>query len=596
MRWFCLIGVSLALGCSDAGPREEARTGRGTFLVLGQPMTVDYEVMGDKLVFGGDMELDRETEIVAPEGELGELQLPALKNGSTLKAQLWPNAKIPYVIHSSVTTPARVRQAMDEWENKTAIRFVKRNGEKAYLYVWESSQNTVCSAQVGYNGGKRNLNLRANGGCNLGVIVHELGHTISFMHEHQRTDRDQYVKINLNCTSLPSAYNKLGSGVYKFGPYDIKSTMHYRSTTLNSCAYPKSAILGKNGEFLQHNWENLSPGDIDATAKMYGPPANDADADGVSDAKDNCPNDPNAQQTDTDNDGKGDACDGDDDGDGVADGSDNCSKKANAGQNDTDGDGKGDVCDGDDDGDGVSDANDNCQKVANAGQADLDKDGQGNACDDDDDGDGVPDATDNCPKVANPNQEPTACSADADGDGHPDTADNCPGDANEDQSDLDQDGLGDVCDPDDDGDGIDDASDPCPERAGDGCLADGDGDGVSDALDNCPTVPNPEQEDGDGDDVGDACPDTDGDMLHDEIDNCPEVANFDQADEDQDGIGDACDTEPETPPDTPGDGSNVDDPTPVTEAAGGCSTSRSPGGSGAWLGLVLLALVRRRGG
>lgn len=43
----------------------------------------------------------------------------------------------------------------------------------------------------------------------------------------------------------------------------------------------------------------------------------DSDSDGVGDACDNCPNDVNADQLDTDGDGVGDVCDSDDDGDGM---------------------------------------------------------------------------------------------------------------------------------------------------------------------------------------------------------------------------------------------------------------------------------------
>ncbi len=70
----------------------------------------------------------------------------------------------------------------------------------------------------------------------------------------------------------------------------------------------------------------------------------DSDADGVPDHRDNCATTPNADQLDTDGNGRGDACD-DFDLDGHATLRDNCPDVPNIYQTDTDGDGVGDECD-----------------------------------------------------------------------------------------------------------------------------------------------------------------------------------------------------------------------------------------------------------
>ena len=218
--------------------------------------------------------------------------------------------------------------------------------------------------------------------------------------------------------------------------------------------------------------------------------ADDYDDDGVEDSYDNCPRVPNSEQFDSDGDGVGDLCD-------------SCRNTHNLNQWDLDGDGRGDLCDPDDDDDGVGDEDDNCPRVYNTTQGDLDNDGEGDACDNDLDGDGIPNLTDSCPtRPGETGQFYTdeVCFPDLDGDKVPDVgegSDNCLGIYNPDQTDLDNDGSGDDCDP------------------------DMDMDGVMNTVDNCPEVFNHEQIDLDRDGKGDdACDDKYCFVVYGDEENC----------------------------------------------------------------------------
>lgn len=200
--------------------------------------------------------------------------------------------------------------------------------------------------------------------------------------------------------------------------YDIRSTVEFCDSTV-CFDYDDSPFNGNiqkeeklklahyvcaNGscawELIQDMVVNTGDNEICGTTSSYSIFAIleplDQDDDGIVDSKDNCPETPNADQKDMDDDGFGDACDSDIDGDGIVDDEDRCPWVASQNNEDLDGDGLGDICDDDIDGDEVANEEDNCPLGINANQADFDSDGKGDACDLDDDNDGIEDSDDSC--------------------------------------------------------------------------------------------------------------------------------------------------------------------------------------------------------
>ena len=126
-----------------------------------------------------------------------------------------------------------------------------------------------------------------DGGTLEGMIMHEMGHTAGLHHEHQRSDRDNFVQIvtenvepdRLKKDLSPASDLKDPPGMPS-GVYDFQSIMHYHSkqasktppgglTTIRKLSGPGGPPLPDPQPILGSR-KQLSDGDVATLMKLYG--------------------------------------------------------------------------------------------------------------------------------------------------------------------------------------------------------------------------------------------------------------------------------------------------------------------------------------
>lgn len=181
----------------------------------------------------------------------------------------WPRGIVPYEIHSSLPNQARITNAINHWQQKTRIRFVRRTSANAsrypnYVRVIPSSG---CWSYVGMRGGRQDLGLAS--GCSTGNTIHEFGHALGLWHEQSREDRDRFIRIQWQNISAGREHNfrqHITDGD-DYGRYDYTSIMHYGPTAFSRNGQPTIVPLQSGVTIGQRN--TLSSGDIAAIRAMY---------------------------------------------------------------------------------------------------------------------------------------------------------------------------------------------------------------------------------------------------------------------------------------------------------------------------------------
>ncbi|KAI6238629.1 Metalloendopeptidase [Aphelenchoides fujianensis] len=167
-------------------------------------------------------------------------------------AQRWPQNTVVYKITSAFNDREKqtIRKALSDLAAQTCFKFVEyENSGGANDYV-NIEKRGGCFSAVGRVGGSQPMSL--DEGCIYDFTVqHEFMHALGIGHEHQRPDRDSYLRVFMNNVESGKEHN---FNKYSFNDvdtanirYDYESVMHYPDYAFGKNG--AKTMKPKNGDF-----------------------------------------------------------------------------------------------------------------------------------------------------------------------------------------------------------------------------------------------------------------------------------------------------------------------------------------------------------
>lgn len=182
------------------------------------------------------------------------------------KTQHWADNTVPYQISSGLDAQ-KIFAAIEMLHSQTAVRFVEHSGEPDFVVFQPSQQNL---SYLGKKGGLQEILLDPNN-TSPGIILHEMMHTIGFIHEHSRTDRDRFLTVHWE--NIDPAYQAQFQimtpelSLTEVSDFDFESILLYSSQAFTTSDMP--SMTKKDGTRFKVNHSRLSQGDVAKVNHLY---------------------------------------------------------------------------------------------------------------------------------------------------------------------------------------------------------------------------------------------------------------------------------------------------------------------------------------
>lgn len=218
-------------------------------------------VTGDYALAHGDILIATYDEVLEME-QKGELPtLPSPKR--------WEDGIVPYMIGRDYPSPERIQRVLSYINDNSPVQFIERSrSDKNYVKFQLGEEH--CFSSLGQQGGEQKIVLNLN--CREKEIAHEVMHALGFLHEQNRNDRDQFIKIHWDNIrqDYTEQFKKIPETIFPVeqAKFDFKSTMLYPPFAF-ALSPSLPTITTNEGEFYQSGRSWLSEGDLNKIKVFY---------------------------------------------------------------------------------------------------------------------------------------------------------------------------------------------------------------------------------------------------------------------------------------------------------------------------------------